>query len=100
MMDMEKIEDIRKAIRLLLEAQKLHQVRSLTSSTVLETIMRLSPQERAALTREKLAPQIAQARQQAENAVAKASAQLEQFLSSDTNFLPALQIYASQRLRD
>jgi hypothetical protein len=100
MMDMENIEDIRIAIRLLLQAQKFHQIRSLTSTTMLEIIMRLSPAERAVVTREQLAPQIADARQQAEIAVAKLSDQLEQVLSSDKNFLPALQMYASQRLRD
>jgi hypothetical protein len=100
MMDMESSEDIRKAIRLLLEAQKLHQIRALTSGTAVEIILGLSPHERAALTREKLAPQIAEARLQAENVVAKASVRLEQVLSSDKNFLQDLHIYASQKLRD
>jgi hypothetical protein len=97
---MENPEDIRKAIRLLLEAQKLFQIRALTCKTVVDIIFSLSPPERAALTPETLAPRIAEVRSQAENVVSNASAQLQQVLASDKNFLQVLQIYASQKLRD
>src|SRR6266568_3148929 len=100
MTDMEDIEDIRKAIRLLLEAQKLHQIRALTCKTVVDIIFSLSGPERAALTPEILAPRTAEVRQQAENVVSQASARLELVLASDKNFLQDLQIYASQKLRD
>jgi hypothetical protein len=99
MMDMPE-EDIRKAIRLLLDAQKLFQIRALTCKTVVDIIFSLSPQERAVLTPETLAPRISEVRFQAENVVSKACAQLEQVLASDKNFLQVLQIYASQKLRD
>jgi DNA-directed RNA polymerase specialized sigma24 family protein len=100
MMDMDNIEDIRIAVRLFLDAFKRHHTRSLTSSTALELVMRLSPNERAALTKEQLAPEIERLRQKAELVVEQCSAQLEQVLATDKNFLPVLQMYASQRLRD
>jgi hypothetical protein len=100
MLDPNNLDDIRMAIRLLLDAQRLHRLRSLTSSMLVEVILRLPPAKRAAVTREELEPQIAEIRKQMENIVAKQSAELEKILSTDKNFLPALQTYASQQLRD
>jgi hypothetical protein len=82
----------------MLHGYKLYQIRALSLNTALTTIMQLSPQDRAALTQNRIHEAVEEAKIQAQKIVAEQAAQLEKALSGDTDFLPFLQMYASQRL--
>jgi len=88
--------ELRDVILLLVRACKLWQSRAVASSTALSRIIDLPRSKRARITAEALRSVADQARLHGATVASQQAASLEQALSSSSEFLEALRLYASK----